>query len=662
MEQEQKYVRIVKNLNSVGKLIPVDENPYNYVTDQDQDYYVGIYEYNLEQFEHSEKIIEKDGRPRRQGIAGITDVVTKKLVFDIDSGNLETAQKDAVKMLDKLIEKGIGLDYINISFSGSKGFFLEVNHKTELTPDQHKTIALGLAQEAGVKIDPVVYNASRYFRLDFTKHPESGLFKTPLSESWLRNKDIEFIKKQASIKVKPPTNPGRRTQLPTSILLMKPKEKEVKEVLPFEISEDGKLDISDIDLSKRPQWLSPAKFLLRNGVFTSGNRNTAFMVMGSTYKNQGYSKIENYHLLKAMAEIQSKRTGQIKFEAKEIYKNIIEVIYSDTWKGGQYSYEKTPLLQETTKIYGLTEKEETDENPVKLFSEIAPKFKSFVCNIDSNTIKTGIKTIDDNVFLSTGTNVHLLGAASSGKSSILLEILRNTSANDICSVFFSLDMASTRIFEKILYTETGMKRDELYKLFKNNQEDELLKIINKKYKNVYFYDKSQPTVDEMRSYILKVEEETGKKVKLVCIDYFERIYSEEENETANSKRVAGKLQDLVNDMSICLITLVQPNKASGDASVPIYSYCNTKGSAFLYQSARVIMSIHREGFSPRSIDDDKFLTLNVLKNDLGEIGSYDLGWQGKRGTVHELNQIETESLQKLRSKLQSDKEDKKDSW
>jgi len=83
-----------------------------------------------------------------------------------------------------------------------------------------------------------------------------------------------------------------------------------------------------------------------------------------------------------------------------------------------------------------------------------------------------------------------------------------------------------------------------------------------------------------------------------------------------------------------------------------------------YQDFQQVKSVlkkkNREGYDPTNVDNDKFLTINILKNDLGEPGSFDFHWNGKRGEISELNQIEMEHLHKLRAKLESEKDE--DDW
>lgn len=245
-------------------------------------------------------------------------------------------------------------------------------------------------------------------------------------------------------------------------------------------------------------------------------------------------------------------------------------------------------------------------------------------------------------------------------TALALEILKNTSKSGVISVFASLDMHRNRLFEKLLYKTTGLSRDELYQKIKDEGIDSVTQKIKEDYANVYFYDRSCPTVEDVRRFCEKVQEETGQPVKLVMVDYFERINSERSEETAASKDIAGQLQDLVNDLNVCLITLVQPNKfsLSGGPDAPIKSYTAIKGSSFLYQSFRSIISIWRPFFTPEDKDKDKYMQMGVLKNDLGELGIYNFSWNGKRGEIHELTEEQEYEMNELLRQKEARKSEK----
>jgi hypothetical protein len=339
----------------------------------------------------------------------------------------------------------------------------------------------------------------------------------------------------------------------------------------------------------------------------------------------------------------------------------LKSVFSDKWTGGQYSPDQNDWLASYCERIGL----KVEKNTLLHLADINEQFKDYVKHINENTIKTGIARLDKAVPITIGMNLGIVGAASSGKTAIALSILKATSEAGVISVMASLDMHRNRLFEKLLYKVSGgISREELYDIYTNDKEQELFDLVKAQYGNVYFYDRSSPSVSDIRNYTEQVEHQTGKKVKLVMIDYFERVNSDISEDTAASKKVAGELQDFINDMNIAMITLVQPNKMSlaSGPDCEIKSYTAIKGSSFLYQSFRAILAIWRPFFSPSMKAMDKFLEMGILKNDLGELDKFIFSWIGKTGEIFEPSVEELQQYAAYMSQKNHDNGEDEDGW
>lgn len=637
----KKYVRVSEGLNHY-KLV---EKPLvdAAIKSNDKDYYTSIFLYDQKHY---------DQWMSTKSLAGVKDVVTNRLFFDFDNdADLEAAQKDATTLVERLIEDGINPNNIQCAFSGSKGFSVEVEHTSMLTPQQFKNIVFSYAADLRT-FDTVVNDPNRIVRVTGTKHQKSSLYKYPLTPEELSSLTIDEILNLAKdinnansdysgwVEINLPETVTRRAYKET-----KPEAKVIDTV--FEQS------VEHLDWNKKPRWLSNCKFAIMNGFVPTGQRNNALMALASTFKAQGFSEEHTMAALKATTVKISEISGEEEFPEHELKRNVVGYVFGPSWKGGAYTCREEGWLKNYCDSLGhhkcQHESRVLVESP-KTLLDITPKFKDFVKNIENNTIKTGIPTLDKHLFITTGMPLAIVGAPGSGKTSLALEILNNTSKAGVGSVFASLDMTATRIYEKLAYRLTGKSRAEIYSMFKEDREHEYLELLREEFGNSFFYDKSSPTVKDLRDYIIACEQESGNKIKLVVIDYFERIFSEQSDDTAASKRVASELQDMVNDLGVCMITLLQPNKMSGDLSEPISSYTNIKGSSFIAQSMRMILSVYREGFDPRVPENDRFLTVNVLKNDLGETASFDFNWYGKRGFIQEMDFEDLALLEEIRNR------------
>lgn len=637
-----QYIRISEGLNNY-RLIPETENIQDIVSkNRDKDYYTSIYKYNEEQYQSWKAT---------KSVAGIKNVTTNRIVLDFDNVDLEIARQDTITAVSRLTQKGIPQEAIQVAFSGRKGFSVEVDTDGSFSVDEFKRVTQALAGDLK-SYDPVVSDPQRIFRVVGTKHQASGLYKIPLRINKLIELTGEQIKTMAIDINTVDTSvmeEWNKVTMPEAINTLKI-AKVVEKENPFSTA-----ITESLDLSLKPRWLTPAKFALQEGFFQSGERDVSLMILAATYRNQGFSKEIASRMLSGVAAVQAERNNSDPFSEHEIENNIIKQVYGPHWKGGQYSQDHE-FLKSIAKRLNIPSDELYDKTYDPYFiHDIHDKFKDYVKNIDKNTIKTGIPTLDKNVFISTGCNLGIVGAPASGKSALALNILTNTSRAGIKSVFASFDMARTRMYEKILYKVTGLPREELYsKLIKDPEwADKTHTIIKEDFGNVFFFDKTASSVSDIKRYIISCNERAATpedKVKLVMIDYFERVQSDISEDTAASKKVAAELQDLVNEFDIAQIVLLQPNKMSGDMSTPITSYTSVKGSSFLAQSFRIVLGIYREGFNPQSSSEDKYMTINTLKNDLGESSSMDFYWNGKRGEVNEIDSEGKRDLNNIRAR------------
>lgn len=631
---ETLFVNVRSGLNSKPMLVDIKEDINKFITNREKDYYISLYKYT----EVHKKILEEKGT-----LAGIKDTTTNTLYFDFDSKeDLDKARLEALEVANRLIIRGFDEDNIGCFFTGGKGFSIEVEIDEYITPDKFKAITLDVAGDLST-FDTVVADPNRIVRISNTRHQNSGLYKIPLTPEELVSLNIDEIKLLAK-------NPrvGRMLKVanvPQNIKDVEP----VKEKSVNTIARELTFDISSVDMKARPHGLDEAKYLLLRGFFRTGQRNHAMLCLASTFKNMKYERTHTEMILKATAIEQAERTGEDEFPDNEV-ELILNQVYSDHWKGGQFTMRDPMnwLAQYAVKM-GLDIKK-ADDGPMQIV-DVEAEFTHFVKNLEQNTVSTGIPFIDQKMPLTLGTNAAIVGAPGSGKTTLALNILKNCSARGMTTVFFSLDMHRKRMFEKIMYDVTGLSRTELYEAFKSGKGKELVAKMKEQYGSVWFYDRSGTSPADMERYIKSVEEHTGTKVKLVMIDYLERVASEKSSDTEASKDIAQKIQDLVMDLDIACVTLVQPNKNAynGGPDSPIENMAAIKGSSYLQQSYRNIISLWRPGYTPTLSEQgyDHFIEFAILKNDLGEMGKTVMGFEGAKGRIRPLEDHEYEEHKQL---------------
>jgi replicative DNA helicase len=417
-------------------------------------------------------------------------------------------------------------------------------------------------------------------------------------------------------------------------------------------------DISDVDWGAKPKFLTPEKYLLSLGFFGSGERSHALMILGSTFKAGGFNETQTYHLLKSAAEIQSDRTGDVKFSKAEIYKNIISQIFSPTWKGGQYSVTNDELLQELSLLIPnhVTAKEESDVHGIEETGEL---FIQYAKDIDKNTLKFGIPCIDKNLHIQVGRLYGIIGPPGVGKTSLGIAILNNTSNFGIPSLFGSYDMSKYDVFQKLLQRHNNIDRDKLYDIFNKGTKEEQVALSKKvvdQYKNVRFVFKTGQSIEELKQTILNTEKKLGVVLQLVVVDYLELIQSNYSDATQSSAAVIQGLREIAINMNKAVVVFLQPNKMSSTIDEPLLSYNSAKGSSSIPQACTAILTIHRPGYSSRTPENDKYFSIDCVKNRAGRLFSADLHWDGLTGNIRELEDIERMELKELREAKKAEKD------
>jgi adenylate kinase len=607
--------------------------------------------YNQEHFEKWKKT---------KSLQGVKGGKTNKIWADFDhkGTDLKNSFKEAYTFYERLKATGMKDENIEISFSGNKGIGFIVNTNHEFTNEQVQSICTKLAEGLNT-FDTTMYDHQRIFRLLLTKNEKSGLYKIPLKPSELKEANVDEVKKLASDL----DNFDRQSvldyyetfQVTDKILSMVVEEP----------NEQPKLDLSPIDFTKKPKQWRNCKWALLQGNFKSGERHQALMVIAATARGLGYDKETAYYLCKSALKKQAAITGTEEFPKEELYTNIIDQsVYKTNWEGGQFSCQKPGWLQ--TYCKGLDHPCEThsESNTVKI-EDAFTLFKDYATNIDQLTVKTGIPILDKKLRMTVGMSVGIVAPPGVGKTSVALQMLNNMSKANEQSLFLSYDMFHALVFQKLIQKHFNIQPDEIFKRFKDRDttfEAKVMEVIKQEYKNVHFCFKAGQTYSEIQDTIKEAEDTSGKKVKLLVCDYNELVLTDMSDSTSSSNYVAQKMREIANVNQTCVLSLFQPNKLSGSPADEITSYRSAKGGSGIEQSVSIMLGMSRPGYDPRKPENDRFMSINCLKNRMGSLFGVDLYWDGLTGSLREMTQEEKDHLDSVRQAKEDEKNQKKDDW
>lgn len=644
-DTKRKYYNVKLGLASKGKLMTLNEIESLDIP-EDQDAYISIFKYNEEQ----KKQVEQTG-----SVARIKEVTTDILLWDFDSANNpELARKDVITLANRLVnDYKIDPDQIHCYFSGSKGLHVVLPITKEITPEQFKNATVTVAKDLET-YDSVVSDPARIIRMEYTKHPKTGLFKIPLHIAEVDEMNIEQIKELARSPRDAVAFSQLAAKLPETLFNVEQKKTELSLVS----------TTVDLDFSKKPRGWQDYVFAILEGHYESGERHNALMVLAAKCRAMGYDKEQTYYLCKSSLKKQSTLKGQPEFNKEELYKNIIQdSVYSDRWEGGSFSPRNNPWLAKYCERLNIKWDNRTEAN-VTSVTEAFESFENFAINIDNHTIKTGIYGLDDVLRLTVGMSVGLIASPGVGKTSISLQILNNMSKQGHRCIFFSYDMYAPIVYQKLVQKHFNIGSKTMFEKFKQDPSFRLKvkEKISEEYKNVSFCFKTGQTVPDIDTTIDEVESTTGQKVKFMVVDYNELVQTDYSDATAASSFVAQKMREISQRREICVFSLFQPSKISGTPADEIKSYNAAKGSGAISQSVSVMLGMSRPGYNPQNSETDQFVNLACLKNRMGPLFSLDWKWDGLTGTISKMSDDDINSLRQIRENKLNAVESSSNGW
>ena len=643
--EHMTYRRLTQGVDDFGILIKSNEPYKKYIKNWEKDHYISINSYSEIQFKEFQKT---------KSVAGVKDVSSNLLAFDFDcKEDLNKAREDAIELLARLSEKlDIELEEeFNIFFSGMKGFTITLNIDKFLPPFKIAHLALNVLGKNLKTLDPSLYNATRILRIPGTKHPESGLYKIPLSYDELKNSDIEDIKEMA---LEP-----REEATPSQIVKIPDKLVDIKEV----VVEKKQYTEGLVNYSAKPKNWTNCKWNILQGELKPGQRHMLLTALTATCKGLGFTKDITFDMCNGALIRSIDKYGQGSTDEKDLRENIIETVFGDTWAGGQFTCKVPGPLQTYCDTLGehKCNLELTGEKPFVKFDEMFDDLVKFSKDFEKNILKTGIKTLDDNCILSVSTLNGLLGQPGAGKTTMAMDYLKYTSKNNIPSAFFSLDMGKPIVTAKIIQQRIGMNFLKALEYVKEQTEAASIlakTIIKEDYENVNFNFKSGLSVENMRSMIQQQEEISGKKIKLVVIDYLECLVGPYSDSNANVGLLSKQLKDMANELEVCILLLLQTQKhATADISDPLLTMRNVKGASAIEQDCTTILTLWRDGYSPKYKDDDRYISFAVVKTRFGGQWMGDFSWNPINGKIKELTEEQARELEIFRKKKIQDKND-----
>ena len=227
-------------------------------------------------------------------------------------------------------------------------------------------------------------------------------------------------------------------------------------------------------------------------------------------------------------------------------------------------------------------------------SEVIAKYREHAEFCQKNKVNLGFQGIDYNLHgIQPGEVCYIVSATGVGKTAVSLQICKNNLFGDAIIPSFSLENNEYQTFERIVQLETGVPFWETQKRFINGDVDFQAKIneIADRWDEHIVHIVKRVKLTDIVPYTRTCEELTGKRAKVLMIDYAQLIKVDQPNEYLKISQVAQELKAISLELRLPMIVFSQVSRMSAKDELTLYS---AKGSGEIENSAQIYFTIEKE--------------------------------------------------------------------
>jgi replicative DNA helicase len=254
---------------------------------------------------------------------------------------------------------------------------------------------------------------------------------------------------------------------------------------------------------------------------------------------------------------------------------------------------------------------------------------------DQNVISTGFGEIDEKIKgFKSGDLVIVAGRPGMGKTTWALNIASHNIFKGKTVLMFSLEMTNEQLIKKIISSDSGLTIDKMMSGGMSQTEWTTFREHKEKLSktNLYVYDKSPITIETLINKTKSIQ--AVKDIDLIVVDYLQLLMtsnkapSNSDSRTASMTYISNLLKGLAKDVGCPLISLSQLNRGveSRTDKRPVLSDLRDSGS--IEQDADMVIMLYRGDYYD-SLETGNSEVI-VRKNRMGELGEFELGFDGSR--------------------------------
>jgi len=281
-------------------------------------------------------------------------------------------------------------------------------------------------------------------------------------------------------------------------------------------------------------------------------------------------------------------------------------MYSDAFDGNadsatlftefQDMEDMTADVPRQTVVYSLMDARET--------------YKHYVDTIEEKRVWFHFKEIDEKTRgLVPGEVCFILARANVGKSALAQTLQFSIWNNQqIRSLFISLEMPMSALYERAASIATGFSEKEIEELFRKGETDQIYRLLEAVDGGMFYADRPALTIDAIRNIVHSTD-----NIGLILIDYLGLIRTKGSSAYERMSEAAQSCKELAMQTKKAVIVLAQVNRSGGDGTEKI-SFDMARNSGEIEEAADVVLGMHINPQDP----DTRFLY--VLKGRRGRKG------------------------------------------
>lgn len=230
---------------------------------------------------------------------------------------------------------------------------------------------------------------------------------------------------------------------------------------------------------------------------------------------------------------------------------------------------------------------------VKVYSmaDAAGEYQEYVDAIQSRKVKLGIPEIDHSIRGLIAGDVCVIVARSGVDKSALAQSLMHSiwERQRIRSIFFSMEMSVSAVFERSASMITGLQEREIEEKFSKEDASLLIEQVSA-CDGIMYVDQAGLTLEEIRATTQHQSD-----IGMIVIDYMGLVKTAASGERAYERlsEIARELKTLAKRTKTVVLCISQTNRSAGDGTVQV-SMEMARDSGVIEEGADVILGMHRD--------------------------------------------------------------------